>query len=244
MIIDVSNKMGKHRIRGEVTAEELLAQMDEAGVDMAVIRSFAESLDNESILNAVRRYPDRFVGLYTVNPWDEKAAKEFEHSLSIGFSGLYMNPFRHGYILMEHEIIYPLLEVCRRYKVPVWIHSLAEVNCSPVFLNEIAQDYCDVDIIMGGMGLNYDNTSAIRAAKLHRNIYLESSRAIKMNITRALEEVGANRLMMGTETPDGNYFELEIKKMSRALEDYSDSDKEAVFYKTAAQLFKLEDRIR
>lgn len=240
MIIDVTNQIGRHRLHEGVTAEELIEKMDRAGVDVAVISSFAESLDNEEVLRAIKEYPDRFVGLYTVNPWNENAAAEFEKALGLGFKGLYMNPFRHGYMLTEHALFYPLLDVCRRYGVPVWILSVAEVNCCPVFLDEIAEDYSDVNIIMGGMGLNYDNISAIRAARAHRNIYLESSRTIRMNIIRAMKEVGPDRVMIGTGTPDVNFFELEIRKVERALEGYSEEDRKKVFYKTAAGLFGIE----
>ena len=37
MIIDVSNTIGKHNFKPEITAESLLKQMDEAGIDKAVI---------------------------------------------------------------------------------------------------------------------------------------------------------------------------------------------------------------
>lgn len=243
MLIDVSNKIGKHRFKQEITSKELIRQMDQAGVDIAVVSSYAESLDNESVLNAVKEFPDRFIGLYTVNPWNENAASEFELALSQGFKGLYMNPVRHGYILSEHSVFYPLLDICRKHSVPVWVYSLAEVYCCPVFLDEIAEEYSNVNFIMGGMGVNYDNASAIKVAKKHSNIYLESSRAVKMNIVRALQEVGPDRLMIGTGTPEVNFFELEIKKMERALKDYPSCVKEAVFYKTAAKLFNVEVEI-
>ena len=57
MIIDVSNIIGKHKFREEITAEMLLEQMDEAGIDKAVISCYAESLDNESVERALEKYP-------------------------------------------------------------------------------------------------------------------------------------------------------------------------------------------
>ena len=49
LIIDVSNIIGKHRFKKEITAEMLLEKMDKAGIDMAVISCYAESMDNESV---------------------------------------------------------------------------------------------------------------------------------------------------------------------------------------------------
>ena len=58
MIIDVSNIIGKHRFRPEITAESLLQQMDEAGITKAVISCYAESLDNESVYQAITSSSD------------------------------------------------------------------------------------------------------------------------------------------------------------------------------------------
>ena len=134
MIIDVSNTIGRHKFKAEITAESLLQQMDAAGIDKAVISCYAESLDNESVYRAITAYPDRFIGLYTVNPWDKNAAAELEDALANkGFKGLYMNPIRHGYMLCEHEVFYPLLDVCRKHKAVVWCYGAAETFCLPVF---------------------------------------------------------------------------------------------------------------
>ena len=53
MIIDVSNTIGRHKFKAEITAEARLQQMDAAGIDKAVISCYAESLDNESVYRAM-----------------------------------------------------------------------------------------------------------------------------------------------------------------------------------------------
>lgn len=240
MIIDVSNVIGRHKFKPEVTAESLLKQMDEAGIDKAVIYCYAESLDNESVYNAISKYHDRFIGLYTVNPWADGAADELEDALkNKGFKGLYMNPIRHGYMLCEHEVFYPLLEVCRKYNAVVWCYGAAEVFSSPVFFNAIAKDFPDVIIIMGRMGLQYDNASAVEIAKKHSNIYLETSGGMDFNAHRAMKVVGVDRVLLGTGTPDCNYFELELLKVRNSAKDFPDGI-EKILYKNAARIFSLE----
>lgn len=240
MIIDVSNIIGKHRFRPEITAESLLQQMDEAGITKAVISCYAESLDNESVYLAITRYPDRFIGLYTVNPWDENAPAELEDALANkGFKGLYMNPIRHGYMLCEHPVFYPLLDVCRKYNAVVWCYGAAEVFCSPVFFGPIAEDYPDVNIIMGRMGLQYDNASAVVVAKNHKNIYLETSSSMDFNAHRAMKTAGIDKVLMGTGTPEAGYYPLELLKVRNAAKNFPDGE-EKVLWKNAARLFGLE----
>lgn len=241
MIIDVSNTIGRHKFKAEITAESLLAQMDATGIDKAVVSCYAESLDNESVYRAIQTYPDRFIGLYTVNPWSESAAAELDDALANkGFQGLYMNPIRHGYMLCEHEVFYPLLDVCRKHNAVVWCLGAAEVFSSPVFFNAIAEDYPDVNIIMGRMGLQYDNASAVVIAKNHANIYLDTSAGMDFNARRAMKTSGIDKVLLGTGTPECGYFELELLKVRNAAEEFPDGV-EKVLYKNAARIFHLEE---
>ena len=242
MIIDVSNTIGKHRFKPEIKAESLLPQMDEAGVDMAVINCYAESLDNASVEEAVRRWPDRFIGLYTVNPWREDAAAELEDAFkNRGFRGLYMNPLRHGYILCEHQVFYPLLDVCAAYHVPVWCYGAAEVFSSPVFFSGIAEDYPGVNLIMGRMGLQYDNASAVAIAKKHKNVYLETSSSMDFNALRAIKTAGPEQVLLGTGTPEAGYYALEIEKVRNASKNFPGAEA-LVLGGNAARIFGVKER--
>lgn len=241
MIIDVSNTIGRHKFKPEIKAEELLEQMDSSGIDKAVINCYAESLDNESVYQAITKHPERFIGLYTVNPWNSHAAKELDEALQTkGFRGLYMHPLRHGYMLCEHEVFYPLLDVCRKHAAVVWCYGAAEVFSSPVFFNAIAEDYPDVNIIMGRMGLQYDNASAVVIAKKHKNIYLDTSAGMDFNAHRAMKTAGIDKVLMGTGTPECNYYELELAKIRNAAKEFPDGINK-VLYKNAARIFHLEE---
>ena len=82
MIIDVSNTLGRHRFKPEIKAGDLLKEMDRNHIDMAVIHSYAESMDNRSVYQAMKDHPKRFIGLYTVNPWYEDSRICFPFRIS------------------------------------------------------------------------------------------------------------------------------------------------------------------
>ncbi|MGB4588061.1 MAG: amidohydrolase family protein [Clostridiaceae bacterium] len=245
MIIDVSNIIGKHKFKVEITAESLLKEMNVNSIDIAVINSYAESVDNESIHDAFTKYPHRFIGLFTVNPWDNDAVEKFEDALkNKGFKGIYMNPLRHGYMLCEHQVFYPLLDVCRKYDVPAWIYGAAEVFTSPIFFDAIAADYPDVNIIMGRMGLQYDNASAVAIAKKHKNIFLETSSSMDFNTHRAMKTAGIDQVLLGTGTPEAGYYEFELLKVRNAAKNFENGE-EKVLWENAARIFHLtkEERL-
>lgn len=240
MIIDVSNTIGKHKFKPEITVESLLKKMDAEGIDIAVINCYAECIDNDSVKAAFEKYPDRFIGLYTVNPWDDNSTEKLENALTNqGFKGLYMNPLRHGYMLCEHEVFYPLLQVCRKYQAPVWCYGAAEVFSAPVFFGQIAQDFPDVNIIMGRMGLQYDNASAVELGKKYKNIYLETSSSMDFNTHRAMKTAGINKVLMGTGTPEAGYYSLELCKVRNAAKNFEHGI-EMVLWKNAARIFHIE----
>jgi len=176
-----------------------------------------------------------------VNPWDKNAAAELEDALANkGFKGLYMNPIRHGYMLCEHEVFYPLLDVCRKHKAVVWCYGAAETFCLPVFFTAIAQDYPDVNIILGRQGLNYDNASAVEIARKNPNVYLDTSASMDFNARRAMKTSGVDKVLLGTGTPDAGYYELELLKVRSAAAEYPGGE-EKVLYKNAARIFRLEE---
>ncbi len=241
MIIDVTNIIGKHKFKKEIKAEELLKEMDAAGIDIAVIHCYPEYIDNQSVEEAVKKYPDRFIGLYTVNPWNADAAAEFEDAVkNRGFKGLYMHPLRHGYMLCEHQVFYPLLDVCKKYAVPAMIYGAAEVFSAPIFFDAIAADYPEVNIIMERMGLQYDNASAVQIGKKYPNVYIETSSSMDFNTHRAIKTCGIDKVLLGTGTPDAGYYPLELLKVVNAAKNY-EGGKEKILYENSARLFHLKE---
>ncbi len=239
MIIDIHNIIGHHKYKDFVPAEGLIAEMDKAGVDMAVVFCYAESLDNAYVEEAMKKYPDRLIGLYTVNPWADNAAEDLEDAIvNRGFKGLRLDPVRHGFALNEHQIVYPLIEVCQKHKVPVWCYGAAEVFSTPILFEPIAERFPDVNIILGAMGFTYDASSAAGVAQRCKNVYLDTSGCMTSNVQRALKSAGPKNTVMGTATPEWGYFDLEIKKIKDSTDDQATV--ELMLGKNAARIFNIE----
>jgi predicted TIM-barrel fold metal-dependent hydrolase len=76
-----------------VTADDVVAQMDDAGVEMSVVFGFAFRdqglcrMVNDYVIEAVTRHPGRLVGLACVSPEAPGAAGELERCLDLGLRG-------------------------------------------------------------------------------------------------------------------------------------------------------------
>lgn len=94
IIIDAHVHLGHGREKN-LSADDLLAQMHQYGVDRAVICPVDEEIilynrvGNERILAAVQAHPDRFVGFAVANPWYGQAAvEELRRAIGEGLRGL------------------------------------------------------------------------------------------------------------------------------------------------------------
>lgn len=241
MIVDITNTIGRHLVKPEIHAGDLVRQMDQAGVDKAVVHTYAESLDNDSVAQAILDYPDRLIGLYTIHPWFPPQAEDFVNAVrKQGFRGLYMDPIRQGFSLGERAVFYPWLELAEKLEVPLMCMSAAEVFSSPVFFAQMAENFPRLNIIMERMGLQYDNASAVQIVKKYSNVYTETSASMDFNAIRTIKAAGAHKVLLGSGTPHAGVFELEIKKVINATKDIP-GGQEQVLYKNALKLFKINE---
>ena len=120
----------KHSNAKMVSYEELLNKMDEEGVDKSVIFGFPwnhteySRLNNDYVIEAVKKYPNRFIGFCCVNPLSSGATKEVERCFSEGLKGVGEIAFYHRDI--DEEVINSLesiMELCLENNGIFLIHT-------------------------------------------------------------------------------------------------------------------------
>lgn len=112
-----------------VGAAEIVAAMDEAGVDKSVVFGFPwQTPDtcrrhNDYVLEAAARYPDRLVGFGCLNPLSPGAAAEALRCIDSGMAGIGELAFYHSE-LDERALdsLAPIMQLCRQRDLPVMIH--------------------------------------------------------------------------------------------------------------------------
>lgn len=220
MIIDSHNHLGGRP--GQQTAEALLALMDRAGVGRAVAFPYVEALTpdhNDWMAETVARYPDRLIGYAAVNPWHPGAADEVRRSVrEKGLRGLKLHPFLHGYSLAQHDLLDPIFEGCRDLGIPLVIHGAGEWSNMPLQFDEMARCFPEVTIVMAHMGTIWGFQEALLVAERRPNILLGTALAFSEFVRVAVERVGAERVLMETDTPV-QAFEAEIAKIEIAIAD-------------------------
>ena len=124
-----------HRAR-LASAEDLIAAMDEDGVDRSVAMGFGWTdielarRCNDYIAESVRAHPDRLIGFGSVNPaWGDDAARELERCAQLGLSGLgELHPDTQGFDLGDTDTMRPILQVADEYGLVITTHSSEPVG--------------------------------------------------------------------------------------------------------------------
>lgn len=100
------------------TDEQMVAEMDRYGIEKSVV----SYMDNTVVEQAVKRFPDRFVGITWANPYEGDKAVETvvrevrEH----GFQGIKLHPLLNAFTAND-AVVHPLMEVAQQMDLPVFI---------------------------------------------------------------------------------------------------------------------------
>lgn len=222
----------------EGTPDVLLSFMDEYEIEKTVLCA-KDHNGNEGVLEAWRQHPDRFWPLVYVNPTEgaEECRRKIERYVDQeGFKGIKMNPLRHAFVA-DDEMVDPVMEEAEKRGIPVFIHSGHPPYSLPWSIALLAERFPKVKVVMIHMGHGHGVyiDAAIKMAKRHPNIYLEmSGMPMGVKIKQAYEEVGADRIMFGTDFPF-HHPSVEIQKVLTC--GLPEAVQEDVFYNNVKKLF-------
>lgn len=204
MIIDMQSHIGKRK-GGGTTAEEVIELMDQAGVDKLMTCSQLEHIDNNYIHEAAQKYPTRLIPFAVINPWAMDGEEELERCFrDYSFYGLKINALRYGFAADRHSVIDPYLQLCSKYHKVVVGHAMSDLFSLPAKWEELARTFPDVIFLLSHMGIPLMVDSALRIAKRNKNVYLNTAVTFAPVVKRAVEEVGPEKIVMGSDAPYGS----------------------------------------
>ncbi|KPI13432.1 amidohydrolase 2 [Actinobacteria bacterium OK074] len=201
--------------------DRIIERMDAADVDLAMVCSLAQRIENDFIIGLCKDHPDRFFGFGQVRPQDDDALDEIERIAAAGLRGLKLHPTLHGYFFSDHGLLDPVFRLCAEHGLIVLVNALDDPFCSPLAIEEIARGFPEVPTLIAHMGAVWNVPDAILVAERTPNLYLETSATLLSDVRRAYGRLGPGKIVMGTEWP-GHDFDLERMKIGKAITDEDD----------------------
>jgi len=244
-----------------VTLEQLVAAMDEAGVQKAAIvqASTCYGHDNSYVADAVVAYPQRFTGVFSVDVLATDAPERMRHWRRKGLTG--MRLFTFGSTMSEQAnwlddpTSYPAWACASELGLSVCLQMSAKAIPQAI---RMAEGFTNVRIILDHCarpeladGPPYNAAASLFGLARYPNVYLkltprifaESRRGIATPETffpRIVSEYGASRLAWGSNYPSSEGRLPEILAMARqSLTCLSNADQDWIFGKTAQVLYPV-----
>jgi predicted TIM-barrel fold metal-dependent hydrolase len=191
-------------------AGAIMGLLDESGIDHCFLFTLAGlygfndwKAANDDVGRAAQLHPDRVTAFCTAFPNQDAAgaAAEVRRCIDLGFKGVKFHPWLQSFPA-NSAYLYPVLELCSRHRMPVLFHTGTPPYSQPFQVMEQARRFPDVPFIVGHFG-KIMSLDAIRSAELCSNIYLETSGAQVCDLQFALDRIGYDRILFGTDLPIG-----------------------------------------
>ena len=255
-------------------SKALIETMDKRGISHAIIQQDFGKCTNDLVAETVKKHPDRFFGLVCPH-WrhsylathlpseDElpsyraRAAEEVVRGVEelglIGVGEFFVRAFT---VETQPEKIAKdmkqIMDVVAEYRIPIQImtawtqfpHNLFYGD--PIWTDELAYLYPEVPIILTkmGRGLHLFET-CLMVAMRNVNVYFDIVDSTAEHIRRAVDTIGAERLMFGSDWCSVTRWVSQPTdchtRHKKLLDDVglSSTEREQLEWKTAAKVFRL-----
>lgn len=204
------------------TAEEVIAAMDEVGIDVSVVLNIGWaspelcSETNDYILESISRYPGRLVGFCAIQPNSlEHALNEIERCARGGIRGIgELRPDDQGFDLTNKEAMSPIAEALQKHDLLFLTHASEPVghtypgkgNVTPDVLYPFLCNFPELKVVLAHWGGGLPLYALMpEVAKALANTFFDTAATPFLYRPQIFEQVsqiiGANKILFGTDYP-------------------------------------------
>ncbi len=233
---------------------DIIAMMDEEGVDISVIFGFPWKdagkfkMNNDYIIEAVKKHPNRLKGFVCFDAENKDSLKEAERCIENGLCGIGELAFYEAGI-GEKEIhaLKPIIDFAKYKNIPTLIHTNEPVGHeypgkTPITLLQIynlLKKFPENKIILAhwGGGIFFFDLCKKEVSDILKNVYFDTAASPFLYKTRiyktAADIIGADKILFGSDYP--------LLKPSRYIKEIENSgisseEKDKILFKNAAGL--------
>ena len=196
-------------------ATRLLELMDRCGIDRAVVCAggtidldrlstqlvegghVETDADNDAVLAGCAESAGRLVPFFFANP--HRDASEYR-SRTAEFRGVEISPAVHG-VALSNERVAELVSVADGVGHPIYVVCLARSGAGVIDLVRLAERFPQTPFVLGHSGVGNIDLYALNLIAPHANISVETSGGYTCVLRAALDRLGADRVLFGSEYP-------------------------------------------
>lgn len=242
-----------------VTAEQLIKDMDSAGVSKAAVvhSSTTYGFDCDYVADAIERYPDRLTGVFSVNVLEDDATQKMQHWIDRGFTGMRIylqgSTIKEAWVALDDPRIFPCYELAAKNGISVASNVKAQNFAQQEM---VLKQFPEVDFFLDHLGgVKFDDGAPFEAAKplwdlaKFPNLYVKlvtgkfldannGSSTPESKFKKIVDVFGADRCAWGSNYPSakGSFSEI-VAIAKQSLDTLPIDDQEWILGKTAQKLY-------
>ncbi len=193
------------------TAENLIKQCDETGVERCVVTSVATTPHHAQSINTyiadeVHKHPDRFIGLGSLHPESESVEEDANHLIDLGLHGVKLHPDIQNFKVDDPKVI-RIFEICNEKKLPVLLHTGDSRfdNSNPERVEKILKMFPELTIIGAHFGGWSVWEEAYPVLSQYENFYVDTCSSFyalsKETTKKIIDAYGTDKVIFGTDYP-------------------------------------------
>lgn len=192
-------------------ADTMVKTMDDSNVEFVVCNHLEDLMcagGHDKIIDAMKRYPDRFKGYYCANPIFGIDREEIHNTFrdNPGFVGFKVGPDYHRTPL-THPDYAPIMELAHDCRMLMLSHTFSAAtsgfSCNSAGEVEgVVARYPNITFLMGH-SIQGQVDWAIEIAKKYPNAYLELCDTCRLSgvVEKMVRQAGAEKVVFGTDAP-------------------------------------------
>jgi predicted TIM-barrel fold metal-dependent hydrolase len=242
-LVPIADKLqgitGIYGVLLEGQIEDLQQQMETNSISYSVVIAHPPITSNEYVLQLSQKYHN-IIPVVNV-PKCSRAVDKLQHYIEMGAKALKIHAASDGLDAFDQHYL-DLLEVANEHKLPVIIHTGC-LYIKPLYraphmghaehFESWFKNYPDTNFILAHMNIHYPQV-AIDLCREYANLYTDVSWQPASSIAHAVNTLGAERIMFGTDWPIvGNNMQVGLERIQQLV------DKKAIMQEDARQVKAL-----
>jgi len=222
-----------------------LRLMEENSIDMAVLLNMATRPDTMAHVNkfAIEHNQGKFISFGSVHPFADNAVQEIERLYSIGIKGIKFHT-GHQCFSIEDKRCIPVFEKIGELKMITVIHCGISMKSPlnqvfPENVSRVIKHFKGAPFIcahMGGVYFPDEQLKILKELPVMVDTALMYERSTAENLSALVSELGAERVLFGSDLPWGHQKEA-INLITNA--GLTKEEQSAILYKNACRLLGL-----
>jgi predicted TIM-barrel fold metal-dependent hydrolase len=188
------------------SVDDLLAGMDRAGIDRAIVFTTAEPEGyppaNDRVLAEVAAHRDRLTAFARIDPNAGDPLPEARRCLAAGARGFKLHPRSDDFVL-SHPSVAALVALAEEARVPVLVHAGRGIPALGEDLVLLARRHPGASLILAHAGIS-DLGLVAPAANELRNLYFDTSWWLVSDLLALYELVDPSRILFASDMPYGS----------------------------------------